>query len=156
IDRSMGKDSVSEIENVSRSAPRLVENTNRLARDFFSRGEEHGWVEVALNGDLRAEPFPGRAQPNAPIQTDHVSAGVALEFEQRAGVGAEVDDRNGRVEQAKESAHMRLNEPAVVVGPQISDPTVEDLKGVCAGMGLGIEVDGGGVDQPFQERVPGA
>ncbi len=39
----------------------------------------------------------------------------------------------------EQSGHVRLDEPAIVVGAQRTDPAIEDLKRLGSGGGLGVK-----------------
>ena len=92
------------------------------------RGEQDDRVEVPLDGDAGPEPVPGLRQVDPPVEADDLAAGVALELEERAGVGPEVDRRDGRVELREEPRHVRLDEPAIIVGAEVADPAIEELE----------------------------
>ncbi len=55
----------------------------------------------------------------------------------------------------EQPGHVRLDEPPIVVRAERADPAIEDLKRLCAGGRLGIQVEGGRVGQTIQKRVPG-
>ncbi len=85
----------------------LVEDADASAdRSRCCGGEEDDRIEVTLHGDPRPEPVPGRAELDPPVQPDHVAPGVALEFEERAGVGAEMDDGDAGRDRGEEPGRM--------------------------------------------------
>ena len=63
-------------------------------------------------------------------------------------------DGDARVERREEPRHVRLDEPPVVVGPEVADPAIEELEHLGPGGGLGVEVDGRGVDQASPSGRP--
>ena len=50
-------------------------------------------------------------------------------------------DRDARLEGGEEPAHVRLDEPPVVVGAEVADPAIEELEHLRAGGGLGVQVE---------------
>ena len=75
------------------------------------RGKQDDGVKISLNSNGWPEPVPRLGEINPPVETDHGAAGVALQLQQRAGVGSKMDRWNGGIELGEEPLHVRLNEP---------------------------------------------
>ncbi len=58
-----------------------AENFRDATFDFFRRGEERHWVEVALHRDVVANRGPAVVEIDAPIETDHAATGGANLFQ---------------------------------------------------------------------------
>lgn len=156
VDGRGGEYAVAEVEDMSGSSAGVVEDAARLLANDGDGSEQDGGVEVSLHGDVVAEAIPGEVEWDAPVESDDVAAGVALVFEEGAGVGAEVDGGDVWVELREQAFHVGLDEAEVMVGCECSDPAIEELECLCAGVGLRVQVEDGGVDEPFHEGVPGA
>ena len=50
---------------------------------------------------------------------------------------------------------MGLDEPSIVVGAERADPAIEKLQRLGTRPGLGVEVDGGRLDQRSHQHIPG-
>jgi hypothetical protein len=101
IDWRVWKDTMAQVEDVSTAPRRLSEDLSHLALDLGRWCEEDDRVEVTLDGDVRSEAVRGQPQVDPPVQSDHVPAGIALQFKERTGIRAEVDGWYGRVEQGE-------------------------------------------------------
>src|SRR5260370_12540920 len=127
IDWSLGKDSVSEVENVTGAAGGLIENRASARSDFANVGEQRDWIEVALHRDIMMEPRPRVGEIDAPIQPDHVAACFAHQLEQVSGHGAEVNNRHIRGYRRNYRGRMRQHKTPVVVAAETADPPIHNL-----------------------------
>ena len=94
-------------------------------------------IEVALNGVIAADRFPGVVDRRAPIDADHVAARLAELPENRARADAEVNRGHSERRDAVEDAlGVRQDELAVVARVELSYPGVEHLHRVDAGFDL--------------------
>ena len=94
IDRSLGQNSVAEIEDMTGASAGAVEDRARALANFGDSGEQRNRVEIALNRNVLTEPLPRFREIDAPVETDNVAARLAHEFEQIAGDRTEMDHRN--------------------------------------------------------------
>ena len=58
IERSLGEDSVPEVENVAGAAGGLIENRTGARSDLADAREQCDWIEVALHRDIILQPRP--------------------------------------------------------------------------------------------------
>ena len=63
--------------------PARVEHVARGRLDALPRAEEHRRVEVALHAALVADRVPAAVERDAPVEADHVAAGLGHRREQR-------------------------------------------------------------------------
>ena len=137
-------------------AARAREHLLRRLGHHVPRREEHGRIEVALHGDAGADLVPRLVERRAPIDADDRAARFALEREQRAGVGAEMDDRHAeRLEVAEDVRHVRHHVLAIVVGGERSDPRIEELHRLRARFDLGAQIAAHHLGELAHEIVPG-
>ncbi len=98
INRGLRQDAVTQVENVAGSAVGLAENPVGLASHLVHGPEQNGGIEVSLDRDILAQPGPALVQLHSPIEPDDVSARGFLKFEERPGIGAEMDGGHVRGE----------------------------------------------------------
>ena len=65
--------------------------------------EQHGRVEVSLDGAVIAGELPALVERDAPVEADHVAAGGGHRREQRDRAGSEMDRRDGGLAQRGEN-----------------------------------------------------
>src|SRR4029434_9624750 len=70
-----------------------VQDVGGTPLDLGPGREQRVRVEVALDGDAGADLRPGVVEVAAPVDPQHVGAGLAPQAEHPAHVGAEVDHR---------------------------------------------------------------
>ncbi len=137
VDGSLRNDAVSQVEDVARASGCLVENRARTFGGDFAGSAKQKRVDVALDGVIVTNAFPGIVERNAPIDTDDGTAGITLRFEERGGVGAEVNDGHaGCFEVAEDVADVRRDVLAIVFGRKSAGPGIEELNGLHAGFDL--------------------
>ncbi len=125
INGSLGKNPMAQVEYVTGPPTGLLEDMAGLKFDFRQVREQDHRVKISLYCDLRAKPLPRSGQVNPPVESDHRSAGVTLQLQERSRVGAKVDRRCGGMKQCKESSHVRLDKPTVILRTQDSDPAIK-------------------------------
>src|SRR5205809_7356234 len=78
IDRSLGQNPVTEVEDMSGAAACLLQNSVHALADIRQPGKEHGRVQIALHADAPArplaEPRPSLAQLDVRIEPNDVAA----------------------------------------------------------------------------------
>src|SRR5260370_33808335 len=89
VDRRFGQDTVSQIENMARTAARLVEDRAHAAPNLPDIGKQRYRVKVALHGNAGTETLPRLRQIDAPIEADYVAPGLTHQLEQLARRRAE-------------------------------------------------------------------
>src|SRR5271165_1641656 len=99
IDRRLRENSMAQVEDVSGAPGRLLEDPPHLTLDLGEWCEEDDGVQVPLNGDLWSQAVPALPQVDPPIESDHRPSGIALQFQERTSVGAEVDGRHRGIKQ---------------------------------------------------------
>src|SRR5216683_7306601 len=122
VDRRFGQDTVSQIENMARTAARLFEDRAHAVANLRDIGKQRYRVKVALHGDAGTETLPGLRQIDAPIEADYVAPGLAHQFEQIARHRAEVNHGNRVTHRFDNASGMRQYETAIVVGAETSHP----------------------------------
>lgn len=147
IRRRGRENAVAEVENVAGAVGGLVEDYFCLTLDFGPGAQEQNGVEVTLDGYVVAQAGPAGVEVGTPVEADDVAAGVALGFEQVAGVGAEVDRRHAGLDAGEKGFHVGLNVGDVVAAGEVADPTVEELDGVGPGIDLGVQITDGRLRQ---------
>ena len=156
FDGSLGQNSMAEIEDVAGPAGRLLKDAACLTLDLRYVGEQDDGIEIALHGDLGTESCPGSRKVDAPVEPDHRTAGVALQFQKRSRIGAEMNRRRSGIKLGKEPCHVGLDEPAVIFRTEVSDPAIKNLNNLSARCDLSVQVKRSGVDEPRHQRIPGA
>src|SRR5204862_1235762 len=73
---SVGKDPVSQIEDVACSATRAPKDVVRGAEEAVAGTEEQRGIEVPLNGARVPDDRPGFVERLPPVDADDVAAGV--------------------------------------------------------------------------------
>ena len=69
VDRRLGQDAVAEVEDVARAVPPPARGWRpRGARISGIGASSAVGIEVALHGDVVAEPRPGRVEVDAPVE----------------------------------------------------------------------------------------
>ena len=145
---------MAEVEDVTGTAPRAVEDVLHARADIRRLREKHGGVEVPLHRDVVADGGPARVEVNAPVEPDHVAARRAHEREQRRGASPEMNRGNAGRQRADERACVGHDERAVVVRRQHADPRVEDLHGLGARRDLAVQVARRRLREDLQQAVP--
>ena len=146
---------VPKVEDVPVAAVRLDQHAIRLSLDHVPRRRQHGRIQVALHARLRPHAPPRHGERGAPVHADHVAARASHQPEQLPRPHAEVDRRNGQVRQAvEETAHVRQHRSLVRVRTQRSDPGVEHLQRLRAGVDLRAEMRQHDGDEGPHQRIP--
>src|SRR5713101_3470551 len=114
--RRFCQDTVSQIENMARTAARLVEDRAHAAANFRDIGKQRYRVKVALHANAGTETLPRLREVDAPIEADYVAAGLAHQFEEIARHRAEVNHGNCVPHRFYNAPGMRQYETAIVVG----------------------------------------
>src|SRR4029453_11690937 len=91
-------------------------------------------------------------EPDAHVGADHAPAGGGHRLQQMCRTGAEVDRRNGQA--AEDPLGVRRDELLVVVDRERTDPAVEELDYVGAGLRLGADVAKERLAEPLHQLVP--
>ena len=142
VDGGLREDAVTQVEDMAGTGSGLREDSAGLAFDFRHGCEQDDRVEIALNGDVVAEPLPGPVELDPPVQADDRAAGVALELQERDGAGAEMDHRAPTDRAlAKSLAMCGWTNRAIIVRAERADPAIEDLECLRAGRRLGVQVE---------------
>ena len=69
-------DAVSQVENMPRTTADLIDNSFGPPANFGFIGQQHQRIEVALYRSLVADRSPGVVEPHAPIDANHLPAGL--------------------------------------------------------------------------------
>ncbi len=154
VDRRFGQDTVSQIENMARTAARLFEDRAHAVANLRDIGKQRYRVKVALHGDAGTETLPGLRQIDAPIEADYVAPGLAHQFEQIARHRAEVNHGNRVPHRFDNAPGMRQYETAIVVGAETSHPAIEDLHQIGARFDLQLQVIGGDARKHLHHPMP--
>src|SRR5689334_24998601 len=76
VGRRRRNDAVAEVEDVSRSGSRGVEQGACPSRDRFRIRQQDHWIEIALERDAIADPPPRRSQIHRPVNANTLGAAV--------------------------------------------------------------------------------
>ena len=145
---------MAEIENVSGTSARLIENRARAGADFGNVGEQRDRIEIALHRDAVVQPRPRVGEIDAPIEAQHVPARLAHQLEQIAGHGPEVDNGHVGGNRRDHRRRVRQHEASIVVGAEAADPTVENLHDVGARTDLHLQVISGDAREQLHQAMP--
>src|SRR5712692_6190578 len=77
IDRSLGKDAVAQIKNMSRLSARALQNVFDAPAYFLGLGEQYGRIQISLDADPVSDRSPAFIQMDPPVEPDDVAAGGA-------------------------------------------------------------------------------
>src|SRR6202453_5225380 len=69
----VGGDAVAQIEDVAGSVAVAGEHPQSFCPQYFGRGEQSGWIQVALQGDAALDRMPRFCQVRRPIDADGVA-----------------------------------------------------------------------------------
>ena len=122
----------------------------------FNRREERDRIEIALHCvAVMADGAPAFVERLPPVEADHVGASGSHRAEQPSGLDAEVDDRHAEVLHGADEAFRGYESVVVVVGQrERTNPAVEDLDDVGAGLDLETAVFDQDCDQLVQKHAP--
>src|SRR5215470_17207030 len=155
FDRCYRQDAVSEVEDVPRTAAGSFEHVVDRFENAIERCEQHGGIEIALDGAIGADAIPGLVERRAPVDADDVASRVAKLAKDRAGSDAEVDGRHAeRRDPLEDALRVRQDELAIVVGVELTDPRIEHLYDVDTGFDLCSKIVADELGQLVAERMP--
>jgi len=72
IDGRVGKDAVSEVEDVAVTPAGLLQDAYGPAANLLHRPKQHDRIEIPLDRDIMADPLPAGIQFDVPVEPDHV------------------------------------------------------------------------------------
>src|SRR5687767_5681224 len=81
LDRSLGQNPMSQVENVARPSCGLLKNLLRLRPDVIFACKQCHRIEVSHYPDIVSETLPGLIQADAPVEPNYVAAGFTHQFE---------------------------------------------------------------------------
>src|SRR5438105_13074876 len=155
LDRSVRKDAVAEVEDMPGAARCSTEHRQRFRLNCPPRRETHSRIEVALDGDVEADPLPRFVERNPPVHADDVRTGVSHQRQELPGSDPEMDPRRRPPPQPSEDlAHGRQDEAKVVVWIERSHPAVEDLDGLGPSIDLRLQIRQDPVPELAHEVLP--
>ena len=131
LDRGLGKDTMAEVEDVAGLAEGGDEFGGGLA-DLRWRAEEDGRIEVALQGNARAELAAESGEIDTPVDAEDVGARAGDGGEKVVGGFGVVDDRGlrcGRVQGLDDLLGGGKGELGVFGERKFATPSVEELDG---------------------------
>src|SRR5688500_13703036 len=143
-----------EIKYVAGTVRRAAQHIAGTLGGWLPAGDEPRCVEVSLDPSIEADALPGAVERLAMVDADDISPGDRHRFEQTGRTGAEVDGRRS-ADFLEDARHVWLDVAHVVRGAERTDPRVEELDYVHAGVDLGIEVAGHDRRELLHQRVPG-
>ena len=153
--RRLRQNAVAKVENVAGTASGLFENRPYPAFEFGSRGEQGCRIEIPLHGGVWPKLFPAPIERCAPVEANHVAAGVFHQRQKSRRVRAEVNHRNaGRAHFAQNQLRVRQNVFAVIVRTERAHPAIEELNRLRPGVYLRDEVVGDEAGEFGNQRVP--
>ena len=130
---------MTEIENVARPPAGPPQNIFDAPLNFMERGKQVKRIEIPLHGTIMAHHGPGLIKMDAPIDADHIAAGLAHLPKNRRRAGAEMNQGNAFVlEPLKNQLDMRHHIFGIVPGRQTADPAIEQLHRLRAGLGSAV------------------
>src|SRR4051794_21203667 len=94
LDRGLRQNAVAEVEDMPGSARGALQHAIGGARENLPGCKKKRGIQVALHRDAAAHAVPRLVQGSAPVHPDDGSACLALQLQELAGVGSEVDDGN--------------------------------------------------------------
>src|SRR6266508_4658619 len=122
---------MAQIEHVAGSAIRPFEYIPCGGHPIVSRAQESGRIEVPLDPHVLADRNPSAVQRDAPVDADHVAAGLPECVQEPRRSGPEVDRRDARLaNSAEDLSGVRLRALTVVPRTQRARPAVEQLEGL--------------------------
>ena len=80
LDGRLLMDAVAQVEDVPGATGRAVKDRLHALADERRRREQHGGIEVALDGDVVSDGGPAGGEIDAPVETDHVATGLPVSF----------------------------------------------------------------------------
>src|SRR5690349_3813736 len=81
--RRLRQDPVAQVEDVTRTTIRLVQNPFRLRAQHPLISKQHNRIEVTHHRHIMTNAFPSFIESHAPVEPDNITTGFAHHFEQR-------------------------------------------------------------------------
>lgn len=139
FDGSLRQDAVAEIEDVACFAER-GHGLASGALNRFGRAKKHGGIDVALDGDTRAELFAKGAHIDAPVHAEDVRTGTRNCGQKVMGSFRVVDDRRRSGQRGNDFLRCGESELLVIAERKFTGPGIEELNGSSAGGDLRLQV----------------
>ena len=92
--RCIGKNPVSEIENVIGTPPCALKDIFDATLYLMLRCKEDHGIEIALDRHVMSDGRPRVIYLNAPIYTKHIRTGIVPERQEHSRAGSKVNQRN--------------------------------------------------------------
>jgi len=128
IDRSLGQNSVAEVEDVAGTRASALEQFMHAHAQLGERRHQHRWIQVALHRGTIADIHPGLVDIDAPVDAHYVAAGRVQFLEEACRAGSEVDHGHARRANALDQrARIRRHVANIIVRAERADPAIEYL-----------------------------
>ncbi len=126
LHRRLRQNAVPQVEDMSGATAGPLQHICGPAFDLGEGGEQRYRVQVALDGDVVAQPAPGIVQVDAPIDADYIAAGLLHQLQHPVGVGPKVDDwHTGAPRSLDHLPRVGQHVFLVVAGAERADPRIE-------------------------------
>src|SRR4030042_2845763 len=130
FDRRVGQNSMSEIEDVTRSTSNAIKNSLNLLLNQIPRSQQNNRIEVSLYRHVTPNTGPSLPDIHAPIHPNHISSCVFHEFQKgRVGSG-EMNERNALIDTVDHPLRIRKHIFLIVSWTQTTYPRIEELHGL--------------------------
>lgn len=127
------------------AAEQFGDATERGRADFFLWGEEHGGIDVALNGDVGTGEAAEFRKGDAPIDAEDVGAGFDHRREKVVRSLGVINDGNGVAEAGDHFLDGRENKFGVILKIEFAAPGIKELDSGHTGANLPLEIGNGGL-----------
>ena len=146
---------VAQIENMAAGAAHLGQYPAGFRRDDFRVRQEQSWIKIALHANLFRQLGAHLRQPDRPVDSQHVGAGVHQRLPVAVDILGKHDDRHGVVQRGHDLFDPVGRRGRKCVPGQQPTEAVEDLHGIHPRLDLHLQQarDGGGqlFHQPRKE-----
>jgi len=155
LDRRGGDDAMAKVEDVAGTSGGGTQNGFDAFLNDIERRKECDGVEVALDCVAVADGTPAFVEGLPPVEADDIGTGGSHGAEEAGGFDAEVNHWDAESLHGAHEALGSFKRVLVVVGEgERTDPAVEDLDDIGAGLYLKAAILNEDGDQLVEQRVP--
>src|SRR5215469_11519432 len=105
---------MAEVEDVAGPSAALAKDALHSWADGVHASEQHGRIEIALNGHFVADALPHGIQLDVKIEAYHIAPCLSHQFQQHPRTGSKVNQRKVAGQRTEEHAAPGQHELAVV------------------------------------------
>src|SRR5690349_19393990 len=148
------QDAMAQIEDVTGTSGRAAEDILDAFLDFSLWRKEQCRIEIALHGDIMPEEPPAIIQGDAPVESDHVSAGALHKRQESCGVRSKMNYRHVLSPgSCQNPLRIGQDKTLVILRAERANPRVKNLHRLCTGANLRNQVFGEHLRESLHQSV---